>query len=140
MIFTSEFLHMANKMGLAGVDLNLAEIAWQKAERAMLGLPVQESVLLKANKSISKIKDPGALTKKELQFLTDLNTSILNLAHSHLAELNTSIQSSWLLCDPEDSTSATTFKGLNHLRSHQRKIKTSMRCLEQIQRKLKKLR
>ncbi len=133
-----EFLHMVDRMGLEDGELSLAEIVWQKAERAMQGKPTQEAVLLKAEHTIES--NPHVLSRQEVQFLTMMITDMLNTAQINMYKLKQATQNAWLLCDPEDETTKENFEGLNHLRSYQRKISPMMRKLEKIQHKLKKQR
>lgn len=133
-----EFLHMVDRMGLEDAELALAEIVWQKAERAMQGKPVQEAVLLKSQ-HIGK-SNPHVLSREEVQFLTMMITDMLNTAQVNMYALKAAIQEAWLVCDPEDEKTKQNFEALNHLRSVQRKIAPMMRKLEKIQHKLKKQR
>lgn len=133
-----EFLHMVDRMGLEDGELALAEIVWQKAERAMQGKPTQEAVLLKSE-YVGK-SNPHALSREEVQFLTMMITDMLNTEQVNMYALKAAIQEVWLVCDPEDEKTKQNFEALNHLRSVQRKIARMMRKLEKIQHKLKKQR
>lgn len=133
-----EFLHMVDRMGLEDGELALAEIVWQKAERAMQGKPTQEPVLLKSQ-HFGKSNE-NSLSREEVQFLTMMITDLLNTAQINMSALKVSIQEAWLVCDPEDEKTKENFEALNNLRSHQRKISPMMRKLEKIQHKLKKQR
>ncbi len=133
-----EFLHMVDRMGLEDGELALAEIVWQKAERAMQGKPVQEAVLLKSE--FTPARQPQALTREEMQFLSGVLRDMLNVAQNNMVGLRGAIQEAWLLCDPDDEKTEENFQLLNQLRTYQRKVSVMMRKFEKIQHKLKKLR
>lgn len=133
-----EFLHMVDRMGLEDGELSLAEIVWQKAERAMQGKPTQEAVLLKSE-YVGK-SNSNALSREEIQFLSGLLRDMLNTAQTNSAALREIIQEVWLLCDPDDEKTKENFEHLNEIRSYQRKVYAMMRKLEKIQHKLKKQR
>lgn len=133
-----EFLHMVDRMGLEDAELALAEIVWQKAERAMQGKPVQEAVLLKSE-YVGK-SNPHALSREEVQFLTMILTDMLRTSQQNMRNMRASMQEVWLLCDPDDEKTQENFEILNYLRSVQRKISPMIRKLEKIQHKLKKQR
>lgn len=135
-----EFLHMVDRMGLEEAELALAEIVWQKAERAMQGKPAQEAILLKQPYVAIKDYQEHDLTRQEVQFLSMILADMLGTAQVNMLKLKSKIQEAWLLCDPEDKTTAENFEYLNHLRSHQRRVSAMMRKFEKIQRKLKKSR
>lgn len=133
-----EFLHMVDRMGLEDGELALAEIVWQKAERAMQGKPTQEAVLLKSE--FTPVRQPEILTREEIQFLSGVLRDMLNTAQINSARLREVIQEVWLLCDPDDEKTKENFEHLNEIRSYQRKVYAMMRKFEKIQHKLKKLR
>lgn len=140
MILKPEFAHMVNHLGLEDGELALAEIVWQKAERAMQCLPVQEAALLKKQLTFKSKRQPEQLTREEVQFLSDLNRDFLSIGQDNMKSLTVSIQNTWLKCNPDDSSTQLYFDDLNYLRSYQRKVKSHMRKLERIQHKLKKMR
>lgn len=139
MLLKSEFYHMCNHLGLEDGELALAEIVWEKAERAMQGKPVQEAVLLKQTPVFAPEKSTP-FTREEAQFMVDLTRDLLCTAQSNMKVLRREIQVVWLLCDPDDVKTDHYFDGLNTLRNYQRKINSSMRKLENIQHKMKKQR
>lgn len=141
MLLKNEFYHMCNHLGLEDGELSLAEIVWEKAERAMQGKPVQESVLLKQPYVFAETKrEPSQFTREEAQFMSDLTRSFLNTAQSNMKVLRRDIQAVWLLCDPDDEKTDHYFEELNVLRNYQRKINSALRKLESVQHKLKKQR
>lgn len=138
MLLKNEFVHMVNHLGLEDGELALAEIVWQKAERAMQGKPIQQAALL--HREVWDVSNPNELTREEAQFMADLTRDFLRTAQSNMKVLRKDIQDVWLLCDPDDERTAHYFDELNTLRSYRRKINTSLRKLESIQHKLKKQR
>jgi len=140
MILKPEFVHMVNQLGLEDAELTIAEIVWQKAERAMQGLPLQEATLLKKQWSTATTPQANQLTREDVQFLVDFNTDFLNIAQDNMHRLTETIQEVWLACDPENPATEMHFEELNQLRSFQRKFKSDIRKLERIQHKLKKMR
>ena len=137
MLLKNEFFHMCNHLGLEDGELSLAEIVWEKAERAMQGKPVQEARLLKSEE-FTRIRDAHALTQSELQILTDGLALVLTADEERLKELKESIDFCWNKSIPEDSNSEVFFKIMNDFRDSQRKIKKDHAKLVRIQYKLKK--
>jgi hypothetical protein len=131
---------MCNHLGLEDGELTLAEIVWEKAERAMQGKPVQEAALLKEPYVIATKQTTNELTREEAQFLSGLVRDFLGTAQSNMKVLRRDIQDVWLLCDPNDKATDHCFEELNELRTYQRKINSSLRKLESVQHKLKKQR
>lgn len=135
-----EFAHMVDRMGLEDAELSLAEIVWQKAERAMQGLPVQEAVLLKEQFVFAPERTTNELTREEVQFMCKFITELLNTGQENMKRLRSDIQAVWLLCDPDDDKTSENFVALNNLRTYQRRVSPMLRKLEKIQHKLKKQR
>lgn len=133
-----EFTHMVDRMGLEEAELALAEIVWNKAERAMQGLPMQEATLLKQPFTLEP--KSNELTREDMQFLTNLITYCLRTGQHATECIKDEIQQVWLLCDPDDDKTKDNFTALNNLRTYQRKVRATMRKLEKIQHKLKKSR
>ena len=131
---------MCNHLGLEDGELALAEIVWEKAERAMQGKPVQEAALLKQPYVFAPEEESTQFTREEAQFMVDLTRDFLRTAQSNMKVLRRDIQAVWLLCDPDDVKTDHYFDELNTLRTYQRKINSSMRKLENVQHKLKKQR
>jgi len=141
MILKSEFAHLVDRLGLEDGELTIAEIVWERCEKAMQGKPVQEAALLKEPYVFAATKRAtNEFTREEAQFMTDLTRDFLRTAQSNMRVLRSDIQSVWLLCDPDDERTDHYFNELNALRSYQRKINSSLRKLESIQHKLKKQR
>jgi len=136
MLLKNEFYHMINHLGLEDGELALAEIVWEKAERAMQGKPVQEPVLLK-----NTYLYPGPsreLTQAELQLLTDGLALVLANDELQLRNLKLRIQQCWEKSNPDDKDSEPYFNVMNEYRTQQRKIKKGHKALARIQHKLKK--
>lgn len=140
MILKQEFTHMCNKLGLEDAEISLAEIVWQKAERAIMGKPVQEAALLK--KTEYKTPYPNQLTQDELQCLTTGLTAVLKQDESYIKKLRTRIDLLWTKSDPDikdvESDSAYCFNEMNAWRTLHRKLKKDHSKLAIIQHKLKK--
>ena len=138
MILKQEFDHMCNQIGMGDAEISLAEIVWQKAERAMLGKPVQEATLLK--KTIYKTPYPDQLTQDELQHLTTALTIVLKQEECYIKKLRSQIDLLWMRSDPDvkDGVSAHCFNEMNNWRTIHRKLKKDHSKLATIQRKLKK--
>lgn len=137
MILKPEFVHMVNSMGLEDGDLALAEIVWQKAERAMQGKPVQEAALLKSA-AFKSIADPYDLTQAELQMLTDGIAQVLTNDEMQLKNLKHRIEQCWNKSNPDDKDSEPYFEMMNEYRTDQRKMKKAHVALARVQHKLKK--
>lgn len=137
MLLKNEFFHMVNHLGLEDGELALAEIVWEKAERAMQGKPVQEAKLLKSE-VFTRSNDPYALTQAELQMLTDGLALVLTGDENQLKLLKIRIDSLWNKSNPDDKESEPYFDMMNQYRNDQRKIKKAHVALARIQHKLKK--
>lgn len=137
MLLKNEFYHMCNHLGLEDGELTLAELVWDKAERAMQGKPVQEAKLLKST-AFERNADPLALTQAELQMLTDGLAGVLAGDECQLNLLKIRIDQCWNKSNPDDKESATYFDMMNEYRNDQRKIKKAHKALARIQHKLKK--
>jgi hypothetical protein len=128
---------MVNHLGLEDGELALAEIVWEKAERAMQGKPVQEAKLLKSTK-FERSADPYALTQAELQILTDGLALVLTNDEQQLNLLKIRIEQCWNKSNPDDKDTEPYFNVMNEYRTKQRKIKKAHASLARIQHKLKK--
>jgi predicted RNase H-like nuclease (RuvC/YqgF family) len=149
MILKSEFLHMVDRMGLEDGDLAIAEIVWQKAERAMQGKPVQEPVLTSSKlqdklqdllKSYTPTHRAVSLTTEELQSLTKGLSEVLSADEDALEFLKGRIDQLWHKSNPDDKDSETYFNMMNYYRNQQRKLKRQHKVLAGIQHKLKQAR
>ena len=129
---------MVNHLGLEDGELTLAEIVWEKAERAMQGKPVQEAKLLKSIDKFERSVDPYALTQAELQMLTDGLALVLAGDERQLHNVKHCIQQLWNKSNPDDKESETYFTMMNEYRTIQRKMKKSHKALARIQYKLKR--
>jgi hypothetical protein len=128
---------MVNHLGLEDGELALAEIVWEKAERAMQGKPVQEAKLLKST-AFERNSDPYALTQAELQILTDGLALVLTNDEQQLKHLKNVIEHCWNKSNPDDKSTETYFNAMNEYRNRQRKMKKAHVALARIQHKLKK--
>lgn len=137
MLLKNEFYHMINHLGLEDGELALAEIVWEKAERAMQGKPVQEAKLLKST-AFERSTDPHALTQAELQMLTDGLALVLTGDERELHNVKYRIQQLWNKSNPDDKDSETYFDMMNEYRTQQRKMKKAHKALARIQHKFKK--
>lgn len=137
MLLKNEFYHMINHLGLEDGELALAEIVWEKAERAMQGKPVQEAKLLK-NDVFTRNEKPNDLTQAELQMLTDGLALVLTGDEQELTKVKQRIQILWNKSNPDDKDSVTYFDMMNEYRTQQRKMKKAHKALARIQHKLKK--
>ena len=136
MLLKTEFYHMCNHLGLEDGELSLAEIVWEKAERAMQGKPVQEAVLLKKEAYVRN--DPHELTQAELQSLTDGLAFVLTHEEDMLKNLKKLIDLHWRKSEPDNPESEVYFNDMNEYRNLQRKVKKDHANLARIQHKLKK--
>lgn len=137
MLLKTEFYHMCNHLGLEDGELTLAEIVWEKAERAMQGKPVQEAKLLKSE-VFTRTDNTEALTQAELQTLTDGLAEVLTGDERQLKLLKIRIDQCWNKSNPDDKDSEPYFDMMNEYRNDQRKIKRAHVVLARIQHKLKK--
>ena len=137
MLLKTEFSHMVNHLGLEDGELTLAEIVWEKAERAMQGKPVQEAKLLKSA-VLKRSTDPVALTQAELQHLTDGLARILSAEQKILQSMKQRIDIFWRKSEPTNPSTERYFNAMNSLRNDQRKIKRDHLKLACIQYKLKR--
>lgn len=137
MLLKSEFSHMVNHLGLEDGELSLAEIVWEKAERAMQGKPVQEAKLLKSE-VFTRNDNPNALTQAELQMLTDGLALVLTADERELKKIKVYIEQCWNKSNPDDKDSEVYFNMMNEYRTQQRKMKKAHVALARIQHKLKK--
>ncbi len=137
MLLKPEFSHMVNHLGLEDGELTLAEIVWEKAERAMQGKPVQEAKLLRSE-AFERTTDPHALTQAELQCLTDGLANVLTHEQQVLFNIRHRIDALWRKSEPDNAETKDYFDAMNSLRNDQRKIKRDHLKLARIQYKLKR--
>ena len=136
MILKQEFIHMVNHMGLEDAELALAEIVWNKAERAMQGKPVQQAALL--HRDVFNVPDQHELTQAELQALTDGLAGILAHEQEVLQNFKRRIDVLWRKSEPKNKETQGYFDAMNYLRNEQRKLKRDHAKLSRIQYKLKR--
>jgi hypothetical protein len=145
MILKPEFAHMVDRLGLEDGELALAEIVWEKAERAMQGKPVQEPVLLSNKleqflKSYAQTHRSVSFTTEELQSLTQGLSAVLCSDELALTNLKMCVEQYWQKSNPDDKDTETHFNMLNYYRNQQRKLKRQHKMLAGIQHKLKQAR
>jgi len=136
MILKPEFANMVDRMGLEDGELSLAEIVWEKAERAMQGKPTQEALLLKS--AHYNPTSPYALTQDEIPSLTTGLAAVLRNDEQVLTNLKRDIDTLWRYSDPANPDSFVAFERMNILRNTQRRVKKDHAKLARIQHKLKK--
>lgn len=142
MLLKQEFYGTCNNLGLEDFELTLAEVVWERCEKAMQGKPMQQAALVNSNRKNfkdSKSQDVTALTQSELQTLTDGLAAVLTHDEQVLANLKCRIDQLWNKSNPDDKESETYFKTMNMYRNQQRKIKKDHAKLARIQHKLKKM-
>jgi predicted RNase H-like nuclease (RuvC/YqgF family) len=145
MILKPEFAHMIDRLGLEDGELALAEIVWEKAERAMQGKPLQEAVLTSNKleqflKSYAQTHRAVSFTTEELQALTQGLSEVLSADEDALEFLKGRIDQLWHKSNPDDKDSETYFNMMNYYRNQQRKLKRQHKVLAGIQHKLKQAR
>jgi hypothetical protein len=139
-----EFEILANRMGLAEEERNLAEIVWKHCEKTMTGKGGQEAVLLGGEPFNFEVRNTVILhkletiTDEEIDFMVSINRQVLTQVEEVKKLLNHDIQKHWLLCDPDNPDTIEDFKWLNGLKGLKRKVKYQGNRLASIQRKLKK--
>lgn len=139
-----EFEILANRMGLAEEERNLAEIVWKQCEKTMTGKGGQDAVLLGGEPFNFEVRNTVILhnieflTNEDIDFMVSINRGALTQIEEVKKLLNLDIQRHWLLCDPDNPATANDFDYLNCLKSLKRKIKRQGNTLASIQRKLKK--
>lgn len=145
MILKPEFVNMVDRMGLEDGELALAEIVWQRCEKAMQGKPLQESVLLSSKlqnflASYSHSHRSVSLTTEELQALTQGLSEVLSADEDALSFVKGRIDAYWQKSNPDDPTTEAYFNTMNYYRNQQRKLKKQHKTLATIQHKLKQAR
>ena len=123
MLLKQEFFGTCNNLGLEDGELTLAEIVWERCEKATQGNSMYKPVL----------------SQSELQYLTDGIAGILRYDEEQLEELKFLIEKLWNKSNPDDPESEVSFTIMNNLRNLQRKLKKTHKTLAVIQHKLKKM-
>jgi predicted RNase H-like nuclease (RuvC/YqgF family) len=145
MILKPEFASMVERLGLEDGELAIAEIVWERCEKAMQGKPLQESVLM-SNKlqqfltSYAHTHRAVSFTTEELQALTQGLSAVLSADEDALEFLKGRIDQLWHKSNPDDKDSETYFNVMNCYRNQQRKLKRQHKVLAGIQHKLKQAR
>lgn len=142
MLLKQEFFGTCNNIGLEDGELTLAEIVWERCEKAMQGKPMQQAALVNSNRKNfkdSKTDDATALTQAELQTLTDGLALVLYSDERQLKEIKFLIEKLWNKSNPDDPASKISFDTMNTIRNMQRKVKKDHAKLARIQHKLKKM-
>ena len=142
MLLKQEFFGTCNNLGLEDGELTLAEIVWDRCEKAMQGKPMQQAALVNSNRKNfkdSKTDDATALTQAELQTLTDGLALVLYSDERQLKEIKFLIEKLWNKSNPDDPASKISFDTMNTIRNMQRKVKKDHAKLARIQHKLKKM-
>ena len=142
MLLKQEFFGTCNNLGLEDGELTLAEIVWERCEKAMQGKPMQQAALVNSNRKNfkdSKTDDATALTQAELQTLTDGLALVLYSDERQLKEIKFLIEKLWNNSNPDDPASNISFDTMNTIRNMQRKVKKDHAKLARIQHKLKKM-
>lgn len=142
MLLKQEFFGTCNNLGLEDFELTLAEIVWERCEKAMQGKPMQQAALVNSNRKNfkdSKTDDATALTQAELQTLTDGLALVLYSDERQLKEIKFLIEKLWNKSNPDDPASKISFDTMNTIRNMQRKVKKDHAKLARIQHKLKKM-
>jgi predicted RNase H-like nuclease (RuvC/YqgF family) len=145
MILKPEFASMVERLGLEDGELAIAEIVWERCEKAMQGKPLQESVLM-SNKlqqfltSYAHTHRAVSFTTEELQTLTQGLSAVLSADEDALEFLKGRIDQLWHKSNPDDKDSETYFNMMNCYRNQQRKLKRQHKVLAGIQHKLKQAR
>lgn len=155
-----EFIRTCNQLGLEDGELSLAEVIWQKAERAAWGLSQQiPSLLDNKAEQYKQIKleidmiEPdfstsdhhkdeelyNALTQSDVQMLTKLIAAQINSCQSHIDYNKVTIHALWKLCYPDDPETKEAFDTLNLYKQRTAKYKQKRDKLAKLQYKLKKL-
>lgn len=138
MLMNKQFNTTMERLGvdseLNAGEYDLATLVWHRCEAAFMKRSAQAPALLKSD----KLDLSQSLTRQEIQFLTDLFSSMLSLSEINLHEVKNDVQEYWSACDPENSDTLPFFNALNELRDLQRKWKKAHKQLSTIQHKLKK--
>lgn len=145
MILKPEFARMVDRLGLEDGELAIAEIVWERCEKAMQGKPLQESVLTSNKveqflKSYEQTHRVVSLTTEELQALTQGLSEVLSSDEDALDFLKGRIDQLWHKSNPDDKDTETYFNMMNYYRNQQRKLKRQHKVLAGIQHKLKQAR
>ena len=145
-----EFIRTCNQLGLEDCEVALAEVIWQRAERAAWGLSKQVPSLLdnkeqqvKAKLSIDMIEpEPNMnqeLTQADVQVLTKMLSRAIRTEQNSINYNNLIVRALWNKCNPEDNETKAFFDALNFYKEINRSDKKKRDKLAALQYKLKKL-
>jgi len=143
-----EFIRTCNQLGLEDCEVALAEVIWQRAERAAWGLSKQVPSLLDNKEQQVKVKlsidmlEPEQiveLTQADLQVLTKIIASQIQTYQRASDYDKIVVQALWSKCDPDNPDSEHSFEALNYYKDMLRKNKQKRDKLAAMQYKLKKL-
>lgn len=145
-----EFIRTCNQLGLEDCEVALAEVIWQRAERAAWGLSKQVPSLLdnkeqqfKAKLSIDMIEpEPNMnqeLTQADVQVLTKMLSRAIRTEQNSINYNNLIVRALWNKCNPEDNETKAFFDAMNFYKEMNRSDKKKRDKLAALQYKLKKL-
>lgn len=145
-----EFIRTCNQLGLEDCEVALAEVIWQRAERAAWGLSKQVPSLLdnkeqqvKAKLSIDMIEpEPNMnqeLTQADVQVLTKMLSSAIRTEQNSINYNKLIVRALWNKCNPEDNETKAFFDAMNFYKEINRSDKKKRDKLAALQYKLKKL-
>jgi hypothetical protein len=145
MILKPEFASMVDRLGFEDGELAIAEIVWERCEKAMQGKPLQESVLMSSKQqqfltSYAHTHRAVSFTTEELQALTQGLAEVLSADEDALQFLKSRIDQLWHKSNPDDKDSEPYFVMMNYYRNKQRTLKRQHKVLAGIQHKLKQAR
>ena len=145
-----EFLRTCDQLSLEDCEVALAEVIWQRAERAAWGLSKQVPSLLdnkeqqvKAKLSIDMIEpEPNMnqeLTQADVQVLTKMLSRAIRTEQNSINYNNLVVRALWNKCNPEDNETKAFFDAMNFYKEMNRSDKKKRDKLAALQYKLKKL-
>ena len=143
-----EFIRTCNQLGLEDCEVALAEVIWQRAERAAWGLSKQVPSLLdnkeqqvKAKLSIDMLEPEQIveLTQADLQVLTKIIATRIKTYQRASDYDKLVVQALWNKCDPDKPDCDHSFEALNFYKDMLRENKQKRNKLAKLQYKLKKL-
>ena len=143
-----EFIRTCNQLGLEDCEVALAEVIWQRAERAAWGLSKQVPSLLDNKEQQVKVKlsidmleseQIVELTQADLQVLTKIIATKIQTYQRASDYDKLVVQALWNKCDPDKPDCDHSFEALNFYKDMLRENKQKRNKLAKLQYKLKKL-
>ncbi len=143
-----EFIRTCNQLGLEDCEVALAEVIWQRAERAAWGLSKQVPSLLDNKEQQVKVKlsidmleseQIVELTQADLQVLTKIIAMKIQTYQQASDYDKLVVQALWNKCDPDKPDCDHSFEALNFYKDMLRENKQKRNKLAKLQYKLKKL-